>query len=81
MYFEDVKQQQKNLNEVLEDANYITCLFEASEDREKQIEGSSSSGASGIISKFNPNGLDKFIKYKSFMAEYRQFFYRNQYHL
>ena len=71
--FEDVEQQQQNLNEVLEDANYITCLFEASEDREKQIEGSSSSGASGIISKFNPNGLDKFIKYKSFMAEYRQF--------
>ena len=41
----DVEQTYKNLNDVMDMANYITCLFEAHQEREKLIEKNSASGS------------------------------------
>ena len=50
-------------------------MFEATEEKEKLLEKNSSSGTlkNVILKKYNRGGLDKFIKYKSFMEEYREF--------
>ena len=65
----------ENLNEVLDDSNYISSLFEAYEERSQLMEKNSSAASahSTMLTKFNPVGLDRFIKYKSFMEEFREF--------
>ena len=71
----DVPQQHKNLNDVLDMANYITSLFEAHQEREKLIEKNSAPGSlkDFILEKYNPTGLDWFIKYKAFIEEFKEF--------
>ena len=80
--FDDVLQQQENLNEILDDANLVASLFESAREKEKMLEKNSSASSMKNITleKYNPTGLDKFIKYKSFMEEYREFVLANPLH-
>lgn len=74
--------KQENPYDVLGDANYIKCLFESSEERERQIEANFSSWSSfGPITKFNQSRLDKIIKHKSFIVESRNFFIETDFSL
>ena len=66
---DDVETAQTNLNEVFEDSNHVSSLFETFEERAQLMEKNSLSAnkQSFILTKLNPTGLDRFIKYKSFI--------------
>ena len=65
----------ENLNDVLDDSNYLNCLFESLTDRQKKIDANSSPSAlqNVTMEKFDGSGIDRFLKYRSFMAEYNEF--------
>ena len=72
---EDIETLMENLNDVLDDSNYLNCLFESLTDRQKKIEANSSPSAlqNVTMEKFDGSGVDRFLKYRSFMAEYNEF--------
>lgn len=80
--FDDVLQQQENLNELLDEANLVASLFESSQEKENMLEKNTSTNSMKNITleKYTPSGLDKFIKYKSFMEEYREFILAKPFH-
>ena len=71
----EIEDATSNLNEVLDDSNQISSLFGAYEERAQMLERNSSSGSmqNAMSTKFNHVGLDRFIKYKSFSEEFREF--------
>ena len=72
---DDIETLMKNLNDVLDDSNYLNCLFESISDRQKKIEANSSPASlqNVTIERFDGTGIDRFLKYRSFMAEYNEF--------
>ena len=58
----------------MEASNDVSCIYEASRELEKSMEQSTNSATLRNLSieKYNPSGIDKFIKYKSFMEEFTE---------
>ena len=65
----------ENLSEVLDEANYMTCLFESITERQKTIEANSSPNALAnvTIEKFDGQGIDRFLRYRSWVLEFNDF--------
>ena len=72
---DDIKQLMENLSEVLDEANYMTCLFESITERQKTIEANSSPNALAnvTIEKFDGQGIDRFLRYRSWVLEFNDF--------
>ena len=72
---ENIEALHKDLTDVLDAANEIECLFESSKELEKRIERSSDSASIRNLSidKYSPTGLDRFIKFNTFMTEFEEY--------
>ena len=62
-----------NLSEVIDLANEITCQYEAAKDFKKKINDSSNyANVKNLnIEPYEPIGQDRFIRYKSFIEEFK----------
>lgn len=71
---DEVERFHSELSEVLHNSNEIFCVFEAAKDREKINESTNYSTIKNLsIDKYEPSGKDKFIKYSTFMDEFREY--------
>ena len=71
----EVETFHNDLSEVLDTSNEIICIYDAAKEREKKINESSNYSAlkSLSIDKYIPVGDDKFIRYSSFIEEFKQY--------
>ena len=72
---ERIDELQRDLGEVMDTSNEITCLFEAMKERERRIENASNAPnlKNLSIAKYEAVGVDKFLKYTSFIEEFTEF--------
>lgn len=70
----DIEPLTRDLTEVLDAANDVICLYDASQELEKSIEQSSNAASIRNLSieKYRPTGIDRFIKFNSFMEEFTE---------
>ena len=69
----EVKTFHDNLSEVIDLANEIACQYEATKDFEKKVNDSSNYAfiKNLNIEPYEPTGQDRFIRYKSFIDEFK----------
>ena len=68
-----VEQLQRELDEVLQDGNYVSALQEITEAKEKAMYKKYNYEKDNLVAKFNPTGLSRYIDYKTWFESFNNF--------